>query len=157
MNIQEKCRMALIDLITEKIVKVPLVSNDKPEVIRELIQILVDAGEVSDFDAVLKAVNEREEKQSTGLEEGVAIPHCKCDAVSTLKIAIGIAPQGIDFNSIDGKPSKLFFLMLASPNQAGPHVEALAEIAKLVRSKAFCRAVISAENAMEVVELFRGE
>lgn len=147
--------MALIDLITEKIVKIPLVSNDKPEVIRELIQILIEAGEVSDFDAVLKAVNEREERQSTGLEEGVAVPHCKCSAVSTLKIAIGIAPQGIDFDSIDGKPAKLFFLMLASPDQAGPHVEALAEIAKLVRSKAFCRALVSAESAHEVVELFR--
>lgn len=58
--------MALIDLITEKIVKIPLESNDKPEVIRELIQILKDAGEVSDFDAVLKAVNEREEKTKHG-------------------------------------------------------------------------------------------
>ena len=149
--------MALIDLITEKIVKVPLVSNDKPEVLRELVQILIDAGEISDFDAVLKAVHEREDKMSTGLEEGVAIPHCKSSAVSTLKVAIGIAPQGIDFDSIDKKPSKLFFLMLASPNQAGPHVEALAEIAKLVHSKTFCRALISAENAQEVVELFRGD
>ena len=149
--------MALIDLITEKIVKIPLVSNDKPEVLRELVQILVDAGEISDFDAVLKSVHEREDKQSTGLEEGVAIPHCKSSAVSTLKVAIGVAPQGIDFDSIDKKPSKLFFLMLASPSQAGPHVEALAEIAKLVHSKAFCRALISAENAQEVVELFRGD
>lgn len=149
--------MALIDLIKEEIIKTPLESNDKPEVLRELVQILIDAGEISDFDAVLKAVHEREDKLSTGLEDGVAIPHCKCSAVSTLKIAIGIAPQGIDFNSIDGKPSKLFFLMLASPNQAGPHVEALAEIAKLVRSKAFCRALISAENVQEIVELFRGD
>lgn len=149
--------MALIDLIKEEIVKIPLESHDKPEVLRELVQILVDAGEVSDFDGVLEAVHEREDKLSTGLEDGVAIPHCKSSAVTTLKIAIGIAPQGIDFNAIDGKPSKLFFLMLASPNQAGPHVEALAEIAKLVHSKAFCRALLSAQNAHEVVELFRGE
>jgi fructose-specific phosphotransferase system IIA component len=149
--------MALIDLIKEEIVKIPLVSHDKPEVLRELVQILVDAGEVNDFDAVLEAVHEREDKLSTGLEDGVAIPHCKSSAVSTLKIAIGIAPQGIDFNAIDGKPSKLFFLMLASPNQAGPHVEALAEIAKIVHSKAFCRALLSAQNAHEVVELFRGD
>jgi fructose-specific phosphotransferase system IIA component len=149
--------MALIDLIKEEIIKTPLESNDKPEVLRELVQILMDAGEVSDFDAVLKAVHEREDKLSTGLEDGVAIPHCKCSAVSTLKVAIGIAPQGIDFNAIDGKPSKIFFLMLASPNQAGPHVEALAEIAKLVRSKAFCRALVSAENTQEIVELFRGD
>jgi len=149
--------MALIDLIKEEIIKIPLVSNDKPEVIRELVQILVDAGEISDFDAVLKSVHEREDKQSTGLEEGIAVPHCKSNAVSTLKLAIGIAPQGIDFNSLDGKPSKIFFLMLASPNQSGPHVAALAEIAKLVRSKAFCNALISAENARKVVKTFRGD
>jgi fructose-specific phosphotransferase system IIA component len=149
--------MALIDLIKEETIKIPLISNDKPEVLRELVQILVDAGEISDLEAVLKSVHEREDKQSTGLEEGIAIPHCKSDAVSTLKLAIGIAPQGIDFNSLDGKPSKLFFLMLASPKQAGPHVQALAEIAKLVRSKAFCNALTSAENAQEVVKIFRGD
>jgi fructose-specific phosphotransferase system IIA component len=149
--------MALIDLIKEETIKIPLVSKDKPEVLRELVQILVDAGEIRDFDAVLKAVHEREDKQSTGLEEGIAIPHCKSNAVSTLKLALGIAPQGIDFNSLDGKPSKLFFLMLAPPNQAGPHVEALAEIAKLVRSKTFCNALLSADDAQKVVAIFRGD
>lgn len=149
--------MALIDLVVEKIVKTPLESKDKPGVLRELVRILKDAGETNDFDAVLKAVQDRENKQSTGLEAGVAVPHGKCAAVSSLKIAIGIAPQGIDFDSIDGQPSKLFFLLVAAPNQAGPHVEALAEIAKLVRSKSFCSAMLAARNALEVVELMKGE
>jgi fructose-specific phosphotransferase system IIA component len=149
--------MALIDLVVEKIVKTPLESKDKPGVLRELVRILKDAGETNDFDAVLKAVQDRESKQSTGLEEGVAVPHCKSAAVSSLKIVIGLAPEGIDFDSIDGQPSKLFFLLVAAPNQAGPHVEALAEIAKLVRSKPFCRAMLAARNAREVVELMKGE
>ena len=149
--------MSLIDLVTEKIVKIPLESKDKPDVLRELVRILKDAEEIHDFDSVLQAVQDREDKQSTGLQDGIAIPHCKTAAVASLKFAIGIAPQGIDFDSMDGEPSKLFFLLLAPPGQAGPHVEALAEIAKLAGSKAFCRALINATNAQEVVELIKGE
>jgi len=128
--------MSLIDLIEEKVVKTPLESEDKPDVLRELVQILKDAGEIDDYDAVLKAVQEREDKQSTGLELGIAVPHCKSAAVASLKFAMGIAPQG---------------------NHPGPHVEALSEIAKLARSKAFCKALVAAENAQEVVELMQGE
>jgi len=149
--------MAFIDLMQEKIVRIPLVSTDKAGVLRELVQILKDAGEIEDFDAVLTAIREREEKLSTGLESGIAVPHGKSAAVSKLKLALGISPEGIDFASIDGQPSKLFFMLVAPPNQSGPHVEALAEIVKLVQSKAFCRALTEAKNAREVVELIKGE
>ncbi len=147
--------MSLIDLIVEKIVKIPLESKDKPDVIRELVQILKDAGEIDDFDAVLKVIQEREFKGSTGLQDGIAVPHGKTDAVSTLKLAIGISPDGIDFDSLDGKPSNLIFLLVAPPGMSGPHVEALAEIAKIAQSKAFCKSLISAGNSQEVVELMR--
>ena len=149
--------MTMMNLIREEIVKVPLASDNKLDVMRELVQILKDAGEIDDVNGVLSAVQEREDKQSTGLEDGIAIPHAKAEAVDGLRLAIGIAPQGIDFDSLDGKPSKLFFLLLASPDSAGPHVVALAEIAKMAQSKAFCRALSNAETAAEVVELMKGE
>ena len=149
--------MALIDMVAEEIVKIPLESKDKPDVLRELVQILKDADEIDDFDTVLKALQEREDKGSTGLEKGIAVPHAKTPAVCSLKLAIGIAPQGIDFEALDKQPSKLFFLLVAAPDQSGPHVEALAEIAKLSRSNALCRALVNAQNAAEVVELLKGE
>ncbi len=149
--------MALIDLVVENIVKVPLESKDKPDVLRELVQILKDAGEIDDFDAVLDAIQKREDQMSTGLQDGIAIPHGKCAAVTSLKCAIGIAPEGIDFDALDRQPSKLFFLLLAPPDQSGPHVEALAEIAKLAQSKAFCKALVNADDAKEVVELLKGD
>lgn len=149
--------MALIDLVAPEFVKIPLESRDKPDVLRELVQILKDAGEIEDFDAVLEAVQEREDKQSTGLEEGIAVPHGKTAAVSSLKLAIGIAPQGIDFDSLDGKPTKLFFLLVASPGLSGPHVQALADVAKLARSKALCQALVRAGSAQRVIELIEGE
>jgi len=147
--------MALVDLINEDVVKVPLASENKPEVLRELVQILKDAKQINDFDSVLKAIIEREDKQSTGLEAGIAVPHGKCNSVQRLKIAIGISPDGIEFNSLDGNPSHLFFLLIAPPNQPGPHVEALAEIAKLSLSKNFCTSLINAKSSKEVVELLR--
>ena len=149
--------MALIDLVVPEIVKIPLESKDKPDVLRELVRVLKDAGQIDDSATVLKAVQDREDKQSTGLEAGIAVPHCKTAAVPSLRLAIGIAPEGIEFDSLDGQPTKLFFLLVAAPEQSGPHVEALAEIAKLARSKAFCQALVNANGAQQVVELMKGE
>jgi fructose-specific phosphotransferase system IIA component len=149
--------MALVDLVSAEIVKVPLTSDQKDDIIRELIEILQDAGRIDDSDQIYEAVQAREALGSTGLEAGIAVPHAKTNAVSQLTIAIGIAPQGVDFEAIDGVPSQLFFLILAPPDQSGPHIEALAEIARLTRSKAFCRTLVNSTSAEEVVELFREE
>ena len=149
--------MSFIDLITEDVIKVPLQSASKPAVLRELVQILKDAGKIDDFDAALGAIVEREDKQSTGLEKGIAVPHGKTASVKSLVVAIGISKDGMDFNAIDGNPTKLFFLLIAPPDKPGPHVEALAEIAKLSRSPAFCNALVNAKNAKEVVELLKEE
>lgn len=147
--------MAIVDLITENLIKVPLAAKTKIETIRELVDVLDKAGKIDDADGVFKAVIARENMGSTGLEKGIAVPHAKTEKVKNIIMAIGIAPDGIDFDSLDGEPSKLFFLLLAQPNQSGPHIEALAEIARITRSKSFCRLLIGAANATEVVELFR--
>jgi mannitol/fructose-specific phosphotransferase system IIA component (Ntr-type) len=149
--------MALLDLISENVVKVPLVSTTKPEVIRELIELLKKASKISDADKIYDAVMKRESLGSTGLENGIAVPHAKTIDVPNLVLGIGIAPAGVDFQSFDGKPSKLFFILLAPPDKAGPHIEALSEIAKITKSQAFCRMLIKAESAQEVVDIFREE
>ncbi len=147
--------MALIDQISEDVVKVPLEQTNKTDVIRELLDILTDAGKLSDSDRAYNALLERESQGSTGLEYGIAVPHAKTDAVETLTIAIGISPDGIEFGAMDGRPSKLFVLLLAPPGQSGPHIEALAEIARLSRSEAFLRALISSKSPANVLELLR--
>ena len=147
--------MALIDLIREEVVRIPLAAGTKEGIIRELVQTLAAAGKVSDPEAASRAVLDREAKGSTGLEEGVAVPHGKTPAVESLAVAVGVAPKGVDFAALDGEPSNLFFLILAPPDQSGPHIEALAEIARLCRSKAFCRTLVSSRDAKEVVELFQ--
>jgi fructose-specific phosphotransferase system IIA component len=156
-KLEELSKMALIKLIDEKIVKIPLTSQYKPEVIRELVNILMDAKTIDSADEVLEAIRKREEKSSTGLEDGIAVPHAKTNKVKTLAMAIGISPRGIDFDSMDGKPSQLFFMLLAPLDQSGPHLEALAEIAKLARSRTFCQTLINAKSAREVVNIFNEE
>jgi nitrogen PTS system EIIA component len=147
--------MALVDLVHENIIKTPLASQNKPDVMRELVTILYDAGKIDNVESVLEAVHSREVKASTGLADGIAVPHTKTEKVKKLTMAIGISPQGIDFNAMDGKLSHLFFLMLAPPDQSGPHLEALADIAKLTRSHAFCSSLIHAPSARDIVALFK--
>jgi len=149
--------MALVELITAEVVKVPLLADTKSEVLRELVEILRDAGRIADVDGALEAIQRREEMGSTGLELGIAVPHAKTDRVDRLTMAIGISKDGIEFDALDGKPSMLFFLMLAPPDQTGPHLEALAEIARLAKSREFCNALMSALSPDEVVRLFREE
>ncbi len=149
--------MAIVDLIATNVVRVPLKSKTKTEVIRELIDVLDKAGKLGDAESVFKAVIARENMGSTGLEKGIAVPHAKTEKVKNLTLAIGIAPDGIDFDSLDNEPSKLFFLLLAQPSQSGPHIEALAEIARITRSQSFCRLLVNAKSPEEVVELFRDE
>jgi fructose-specific phosphotransferase system IIA component len=149
--------MALVDQITRDIVKVPLTSEGKTEVIEELVDILKDAGKISDQDKVVDAVLDREAKGSTGLERGIAVPHAKTDAVKELTISIGISPRGVEFEAFDGKPSHVFFLILAPPGQSGPHIEALSEIAKLAKSQAVISSLVNAGSPQEVVDLFRDE
>ncbi|MFP4114698.1 MAG: PTS sugar transporter subunit IIA [Spirochaetota bacterium] len=145
--------MSLSDLIQPDVVKVPLAARSKSEAIAELLDVLVHAGKVSDREHAMNALFERESLGSTGLESGIAVPHAKTGAVTRLTLAIGISPEGIDFQSADGEPSRIFFLMLAPPDQSGPHIEALSEIARLARAPAFLKALARAESAQEVVEL----
>jgi fructose-specific phosphotransferase system IIA component len=147
--------MALIDKISQDVVRIPLQADSKPEVIEELLQVLVDAGKISDKEDAYRALLEREAKGSTGLENGIAVPHSKTKAVSSLTVSLGISPEGVDFDALDGRPCKVFFLILAAPDQSGPHIEALAEIARLTRSAAFVRSLVSAESPDEVVDLFQ--
>ena len=146
--------MALIDLIRPEVVKTPLSAGTMPEAISELVQVLKDADLIQEAQTACDAVMARESQGSTGLENGIAVPHAKTPAVTTLTVAIGIAPQGIDTSALDGNPSKIFFLMLAPPDQSGPHIEALAEIARIAKSQMFLDQLLSSQSSTEVAELF---
>jgi nitrogen PTS system EIIA component len=149
--------MALMDLLEESIIKVPLESDDKNGVIRELVEVLSAAGKIRNPESVEAAVLERENMGSTGLDKGIAVPHAKTTEVSALYIALGISNEGIDFEALDGESSHLFFMILAPPDQSAQHIQVLSEIAGIARSSAFCRMLTHSESAKEVMELFQEE
>ncbi len=149
--------MSIVDLVEEKCVRVPIQAKDKQGILRELVELLGKAGKLDNLEVAYSDILNREALGSTGLERGIAIPHAKSEGVSKMALAIGILPEGVDFDALDGNPSNLFFLILAPADRAGMHVEALSEIARLTQSSAFCRLLLSAENPKEVVELFQEE
>lgn len=145
--------MRLTDYISPKSIKTDLEGENKEEVIEELVESLSESMECCEEDQIFEAVMSREREATTGLENGIAIPHAKCDAVDRLRIAIGISEKGVDFEALDGKPSQLFFLMIAPSSEAGPHVQAIARIVKMIGIEGVREKLMKAGNAERVLEI----
>jgi len=145
--------MNLTKILQPACAKVPLDSKDKESAIVELIDILNDNGLLLDRNEVLEAVMLRERTRSTGIGSGIAIPHGKCKAVKELVMAIGIAAEPIDFESIDNKPVKIIILLVSPSDQTGPHIQALAKISRLMLDADFKQALEQADSAEQLYEL----
>jgi fructose-specific phosphotransferase system IIA component len=143
----------LAQIIQPGCVRVPLEAKDKTSAIIELINLLDAEKLLLNRDEALQSVLAREQTRSTGIGSGVAIPHGKCKAVKELVMAIGIARQAIDFNSVDGKPVSIIILLLSPIDQTGPHIQALAKISKMMLDESFRNKLIGATSAQEVCEL----
>jgi PTS system nitrogen regulatory IIA component len=138
----------LTDLLTPERVRVPLESRDKRGVIRELSRLLVETSG-GEYDDVVGAVEEREARLTTGIGFGVAIPHGRSPTVSELTVVCGSTPEPVAFDSIDGQPVRLFFLLVGPEGAAGQHVKALARLARLVRSEALRTRLLECRTAAE--------
>ena len=147
--------MKISKLLSPDLIKIGLTSFTKDAIIKELIDILDTNSLLNDAEEAFSAVMERELKQSTGLEDGVAVPHGKSSAVDQLVGALAISNDEIDFDSLDGKPSHLFFLLIAPPHSAGPHVSALSNIATLILNKRFKRQIMEATTPEEAYDIIR--
>ncbi len=124
--------MLLTELLTPDRVVVPLAGRDKAGVIAELTRHLIERSGGS-YNEVLGAVEEREAVLSTGIGFGVAIPHARSSAVRELSVVCGVSPVPVPYDSIDGEPVRLFFLIVGPESSAGQHVKILSRIARLVR------------------------
>jgi len=112
------------------------------------------SGKVSDREKALKEILDREKKMSTGIQHGVAIPHAKSSAVKELAACIGLKPEGADFASLDGEPSRIFIMTLSAADRTGPHVQFLAEISNVLKSKGVREKLLEAKSKAEVLRLF---
>ena len=145
--------MILTQILQPNCVKVPVESKDKEAVITELVDLLDANGLLLDRDVALDAVLTRERTRSTGTGAGIAIPHGKCNAVKELVMAIGIAHEPIEFESVDGKPVTILILLVSPADQTGPHIQALASISRLMLNEEFKQKLEQAASAEEVYKL----
>ena len=144
--------MRLSDILKIQHIKVPLESKSKKEAISELVGVLAAAEEVKDASVLLASVLEREATRTTGIGNGLAIPHGKCAGVDHLVVAIGKPEAPIDFNSIDKRPVNLIVLLASPPDQTGPHIQALARISRLMNVEGFRQAMRAATSAQQVYD-----
>jgi fructose-specific phosphotransferase system IIA component len=145
--------MTLTEILQPTCIKAPLKGKDKDSVITELVDVLAENGLLSDRDVVLEAVFTREQTRSTGIGSGVAIPHGKCSGVSELVMAIGIAAEPVDFDSIDQKPASIIILLASPIDRTGPHIQALARISRLMLDEEFKGKLEKAESPEDVYRL----
>ena len=128
-------------------------STSKDEVVEELVGLLTDTGLIDGPVPACKAVKEREQKMSTGMQFGIAIPHGKTETVKSLVAAVGIHPQGLDFDAIDHQPCHIFILTLSPIDRTGPHIQFLAEISRLLNEPDIRNRILKAASSEEIIAL----
>jgi mannitol/fructose-specific phosphotransferase system IIA component (Ntr-type) len=149
--------MKLADDLSPAQIRVPLRAGSKPEVLRELVALLPSATSDEAREQVLMSVLERESKMSTGIGQGVAIPHGRSELVQDVEMAFGISRVPIEFDALDGRPVEVFFLIVTSPAKGGAHLQALARISRMLASERLRDDLTCVRSADEVLELFRRE
>lgn len=139
----------LTELLTPDRIKIPLVSSTKGALLEELVELAGEAAGVSDVSDVLRAVRAREDVLSTGIGHGVAIPHGKSASVEELILVAGVTAEPVDFEALDGKPVRLFFLLVGPESATGPHVKVLSRVARLLRRESFRMRLVEASDSEE--------
>jgi len=151
--------MRIADFLTKETIGADLQSTDKKGVITELVDLLVAAKKVDERDRakLIQSLLERESLGSTGVGHGIGIPHGKLEGVRELVAAFGISHKGVDFDSLDGDPTYIFFLLVAPHDSAGPHLKALARISRLLKDKFFRNTLRKAATPDEILEIIQKE
>jgi PTS system nitrogen regulatory IIA component len=142
--------MHLSDILEEKNVIPDLKAKDKRGVLEELVDTIVRNDPSLDKSSLVKVLLERERLGSTGIGDGVAIPHGKFHGIKTPIVSFGRSRKGLDFETMDGEPAYLFFLLVAPENSASIHLKALAKIAKILKSSSFREALIKVPTKEEL-------
>ena len=149
--------MRISEFLSPEALIADLQARDKQAVLREMSAVLARAHPSLKEERLVEVLREREKLGSTGIGEGVAIPHGKLPGLGNLVAAFGVSRQGVDFEAIDGKPTQLFFVLLAPENSAGLHLKALARISRLFKNPRFRESILSAKSATEIYELIAQE
>ncbi len=151
--------MKIMDFLSEEAITTDLKSVNKTEAIKELVELLIISGDVDkkDKNKVVELLLAREALGSTAIGHNVGIPHAKADCVKSLVGAFGLSRKGVDFDSLDGEPVYIFFLLLAPQDSAGPHLKALARISRLIKDKYFRDTLKAAKDKKDIIRIIETE
>ncbi|MFA4984316.1 MAG: PTS sugar transporter subunit IIA [Candidatus Omnitrophota bacterium] len=151
--------MKITDFLSIKAISTDLKSTKKEDVMKELVDVLINAGEVEKDrrSRLIDSLMTRESLGSTAIGQGVAIPHAKSEHIKKLVAAFGLSKNGVDFDSLDGEMVYIFFLLLAPQDSAGPHLKALARISRLLKDKYFRDSLKSSADANAVIKIITQE
>ncbi|CAD7837758.1 PTS system, IIA component [Olavius algarvensis spirochete endosymbiont] len=146
--------MRLKKVLNRSSVRVGLPGSTKDEIIREMVGIIL--ADDRDFikEDILNAVFQREAQMSTGMKNGIAIPHGKVDCVTRLHAAVAVSAEPVDFDCLDGLPAQIFVMTVSPTNQTGPHLQFLAEVSALLADDDFRRRILAAKNEDELLKAF---
>ena len=145
--------MNITDNLAKDLVVHELQASEKSEVLKEMVSTLKDAGLDVDVENALKVLNDREKLGTTGIGDGIAIPHGKLECLEEIVVVVGRSSEGVDFESLDMQPCKIFFMVLAPEQGAGAHLKVLAQISRQLKDEAFRQAFIDTEDKQELLKL----
>lgn len=151
--------MKISDFLSLKAVSANIQGETKEEVIQELLGLLVSSGEINKKHKakIFEVLMAREALGSTAIGQGIAIPHGKTDCVEKLVGCLGVSKKGIDFDSLDGEPAYIFFLLVAPVDSAGPHLKALARISRLLKDKFIRDSLKSVQDEKTLLKIVQTE
>lgn len=149
--------MKIIDMLKTDYILEELKSDNKRDVLKELVGSFMKIHQKLDSEATLDVLFEREKLGSTGIGEGIAIPHGKITGLDQLILSFGRSAVGIDFDAMDGKPVHLFFLLIAPENSAGQHLKTLAKISKMLKDSVFRTKLMAAKSKNELYKIIANQ
>ena len=145
--------MRIKDLLAYESIELNGAASGKTDVLNQMVNLMDKRGNISDIETYRKGVFEREEEGTTGVGEGIAIPHCKSDAVSEPGLAAMVLPQGVDFDSLDGEPVNLVFLIAAPNTKDNVHLDVLSKLSVLLMDENFTTALRQARTVEEFLQV----
>jgi nitrogen PTS system EIIA component len=157
-NQEEKWeKLKILDFLNPNAVTIDLTATTKKGVLEELVDLLAKDGKVKDAKATVDVLLEREKLGSTGIGQGIAIPHAKSDQANEVVAAFGLSRRGVPFDSLDGEPVYIVFILVAPPNAAALHLKALARISRLLKDKFFRQALRDVKDPAEILRIIKDE
>ncbi len=149
--------MKITELMNKDLIIPMLVAKTKKEALKELVDCVIKKESNVDNAELLRVLLEREELGSTGIGDGIAIPHGKIKKIENLIVSFGRSLDGVDFQSMDGKPTHIIFLLIAPENSAGIHLKALARISRLLKDSSFRSNIMGATTSQEIYDIIAQE